>query len=166
MIWAGMLKLNLFLWRWFPSRRVWHNKKFVVPWVFMWQLLRWEYLYPVEHHTYRGCFLTGAGDNEENKEGRGQIRVLEGSIALTLSAIICTAGVAMAKHFGMQGGSITFITAIVVFLATVFPSWVGSLAPSGEGLATILMQVCLFDLTPTLCFDHSLSTMQTTYLAI
>lgn len=71
----------------------------------------------------------------------------------------------MAKHFGMQGGSITFITAIVVFLATVFPSWVGSLAPSGEGLATILMQVCLFDLTPTLSFDHSLSTMQTTYLA-
>lgn len=71
----------------------------------------------------------------------------------------------MAKHFGMQGGSITFITAIVVFLATVFPSWVGSLAPSGEGLATILMQVCLFDLTPTLSFDHSSSTMQTTYLA-
>lgn len=74
-------------------------------------------------------------------EGRGGVRVLEGSMALALSAAICAAGVATAKHYGIQGGSIPCITAIVVLLATLLPSWVGALAPSGEGLASILMQV-------------------------
>lgn len=69
------------------------------------------------------------------------MQVLEGSIALALSATICASGVALAKHLGFQGGSITCITAIVVVLATMFPSLVGSLAPSGEGIAIILMQV-------------------------
>lgn len=67
--------------------------------------------------------------------------MVEGSIAIALSATVCASGVAMAKYLGFQGGSITCITAIVVVLATMFPSWIGSLAPSGEGIAAILMQV-------------------------
>lgn len=81
------------------------------------------------------------GTSEGPIEGRGKIQVLEGSIALALSATICATGVAIAKHLGFQGGSITCITAIVVVLATMFPSWIGSLAPSGEGIASILMQI-------------------------
>jgi hypothetical protein len=76
-------------------------------------------------------------------EGREKVQVLEGSVAIALSATICAAGVALAKRLGFQGGSITCITAIVVALATMFPSWVGALAPSGEGIAIILMQVTL-----------------------
>lgn len=82
-----------------------------------------------------------SGKVEGFVEGRGQVQVLEGSIALALSATICTGGVAVAKHFGFQGGSIACITGIVVTLATMFPTWVGSLAPSGEGIANILMQI-------------------------
>ncbi|KAG0610236.1 hypothetical protein M758_7G049300 [Ceratodon purpureus] len=74
-------------------------------------------------------------------EGREKVQVLEGSIAIALSATICASGVALAKYLGFQGGSITCITAIVVALATMFPSLVGSLAPSGEGIAIILMQI-------------------------
>lgn len=37
--------------------------------------------------------------------------------------------------------SITIITGITVALATAFPKALGALAPSGEGLATLLMQV-------------------------
>jgi len=91
-----------------------------------------------------------SGTNEGPVEGRAKIQVLEGSIALALSATICAAGVAMAKHLGFQGGSITCITGIVVVLATMFPSLIGSLAPSGEGIASILMQVIVLSIR----FDH------------
>ncbi len=64
---------------------------------------------------------------------RGTIKVLDGIMALALSAAICAAGAALAKANGLKGGTIPCVTAIVVFLATLFPNWVGALAPSGEG---------------------------------
>ncbi|CAM6110503.1 unnamed protein product [Calypogeia fissa] len=73
--------------------------------------------------------------------GRAELKVEEGAIALALSAAICALGVGMAKSLKINGGGIPCITAIVVLLATIFPSWVGSLSSSAEGLAVILMQV-------------------------
>lgn len=52
-------------------------------------------------------------------------------------------GVETAKRIGYAGGGITVITFLTVALATLAPSLVAPLAPAGEGLAVILMQVCL-----------------------
>lgn len=73
--------------------------------------------------------------------GRAELKVEEAAIALTLSAAICALGTTMAKSLNINGGGIPCITAIVVLLATVFPSFVGSLGSSAEGLAVILLQV-------------------------
>lgn len=67
--------------------------------------------------------------------------LLESATALALSACICTVGVYLAHSLGFKGGDIPCITVLVVFLATFCPSWVGSLAPAGETLAMILVQI-------------------------
>lgn len=74
------------------------------------------------------------------KDGNG-LPVLECATALALSCIICSAGMSLANALGFQGGGITCITTIVVILATLFPTYIGPLAPAGEPLALILMQV-------------------------
>ncbi|XP_057827465.2 uncharacterized protein LOC131038906 isoform X3 [Cryptomeria japonica] len=86
---------------------------------------------------------TAAEDNQmESKAGDSKgLPVLESATALALSCVICSAGMYLAKLVGFQGGGITCITALVVVLATVFPSHIGSLAPAGEALALIMMQV-------------------------
>ncbi|KAH9327615.1 hypothetical protein KI387_007793, partial [Taxus chinensis] len=85
---------------------------------------------------------TANEDNQmEPESGHGKgLPVLESATALALSCVICTAGMYLAKIFSFQGGGITCITALVVVLATLFPSQIGSLAPAGEALALILMQ--------------------------
>ena len=60
---------------------------------------------------------------------------------IAVSLAICKVGALLTKHFGVSGGSLPAITAVVVVLATVFPSQFGRLAPSGEAMALILMQV-------------------------
>jgi uncharacterized membrane protein len=85
--------------------------------------------------------LTSGSVELTDGSSRGTIKVLDGMMALALSAAICAAGAAVAKANGLKGGTIPCVTAIVVFLATLFPTWVGALAPSGEGLAVILMQI-------------------------
>lgn len=84
-----------------------------------------------------------AEDNQmESKAGDSKgLPVLESATALALSCLICNAGMYLAKLVGFQGGGITCITALVVVLATAFPSYIGSLAPAGEALALIMMQV-------------------------
>ncbi|XP_057827464.2 uncharacterized protein LOC131038906 isoform X2 [Cryptomeria japonica] len=86
---------------------------------------------------------TAAEDNQmESKAGDSKgLPVLESATALALSCVICSAGMYLAKLVGFQGGGITCITALVVVLATVFPSHIGSLAPAGEALALIMMQL-------------------------
>lgn len=49
------------------------------------------------------------------------------------------------KYFGISGGSLPAITAIVVILATIFPSQFDHLAPAGEAMALVLMQVRCYD---------------------
>ena len=61
--------------------------------------------------------------------------------AVALSATICYLGTQLAGALSMPSQSITIITGVTVTLATLFPTKLAVLATSGEGLATILMQV-------------------------
>ncbi|PIN26450.1 hypothetical protein CDL12_00801 [Handroanthus impetiginosus] len=81
-----------------------------------------------------------AGLNEESESGN-KLPVLQMATALSVSFIICKSAIFLTKYFGIQGGSLPAITAMVVVLATAFPNQFAYLAPSGEAMAMILMQV-------------------------
>ncbi|KAH6804583.1 keratin-associated protein [Perilla frutescens var. frutescens] len=81
-----------------------------------------------------------AGLNEESESGN-KLPVLQTATALAVSFIICKSANILTKYFGIQGGSLPVVTAIVVILATIFPNQFAYLAPSGEAMALILMQV-------------------------
>ncbi|KAJ8773196.1 hypothetical protein K2173_028373 [Erythroxylum novogranatense] len=76
-----------------------------------------------------------------NSEPGSKFPVLQTATAIAISFAICKAGSYLTKYFGIQGGSLPAITAIVVVLATLFPTQFNHLAPSGEAMALILMQV-------------------------
>ncbi|KAF3959879.1 hypothetical protein CMV_015350 [Castanea mollissima] len=76
-----------------------------------------------------------------DSEPGNKLPVLRMATALAVSFAICKTGTFLAKYFGIQGGSLPAITAIVVILATAFPKQFAYLAPSGEAMALILMQV-------------------------
>lgn len=77
-------------------------------------------------------------------ETSNKLPVLQTATAIAVAFIICKLGTSFTKYLGIQGGSLPAITAIVVVLATAFPSQFGNLAPSGEAMALILMQASLF----------------------
>ncbi|KAH0906286.1 hypothetical protein HID58_038113 [Brassica napus] len=77
----------------------------------------------------------------KDSETTNKIPVLLIATGIAVSLAICKAGALLTKYFGISGGSLPAITAVVVVLATVFPSQFGRLAPSGEAMALILMQV-------------------------
>lgn len=85
--------------------------------------------------------LTTDSETNGNLESGNNMSVLKISTALAASFAICKAGSFLTKYFGIQGGSLPAITAIVVILATAFPRPFAQLAPSGEAMALILMQV-------------------------
>jgi hypothetical protein len=89
-------------------------------------------------------FLCTSGDAEPTTGAGDKLPVLESATALAVSFAICKAGKYMTSLLGIQGGSLPCITAIVVSLATLFPSHIGKLAPSGEALAVILMQASTY----------------------
>ncbi|KAL3834343.1 hypothetical protein ACJIZ3_009079 [Penstemon smallii] len=84
--------------------------------------------------------INDAGINEES-ESSNKLPVLQTATALAVSFAICKSASFLTKYFGIQGGSLPAITAIVVVLATAFPKQFAYLAPSGEAMALILMQV-------------------------
>ena len=67
--------------------------------------------------------------------------MLQSASAVAVSFAICKVGSYLTKYFGIQGGSMPAITAVIVVLATIFPKLFAYLAPSGEAMALILMQV-------------------------
>ncbi|KAK6275497.1 hypothetical protein POUND7_005206 [Theobroma cacao] len=77
----------------------------------------------------------------EGSESGSKLPVLQIATALAVSFSICKLGAYLTKYFGIPGGSLPAVTAIVVILATVFPTQFGRLAPAGEAMALILMQV-------------------------
>ena len=78
---------------------------------------------------------SGAGD---------RLPVLQSATAIAVSFLICKAGSFITRYYGIQGGMLPAVTAIVVLLATMFPGQFNQLAPSGEVMAMILMQVLCF----------------------
>ncbi|XP_078173650.1 uncharacterized protein LOC144567397 isoform X1 [Carex rostrata] len=63
------------------------------------------------------------------------------AMAIAIALAICKAGAGLSTLLGIQGGTLPCVTAIVVSLATIFPSQLGKIAPSAEAVALILMQV-------------------------
>ncbi|GLU21135.1 hypothetical protein SLE2022_372960 [Rubroshorea leprosula] len=78
---------------------------------------------------------------DKGSDSGGKLPVLEIGTALAVSFTICKAAIILTKSFGIPGGSLPAITAIVVILATTFPTQFNRLAPAGEAMALILMQV-------------------------
>ena len=91
--------------------------------------------------TFSADGLVGKEPGSGNK-----LPVLQSATAIAVSFAICKAATLITKHFGFQGGNLPCITAIIVLLATIFPAQIGSLAPAGEAIAFILMQVFFFSL--------------------
>ncbi|OEL15834.1 Bax inhibitor 1, partial [Dichanthelium oligosanthes] len=84
----------------------------------------------------------GNNNNNNNNNKQQLLPVLHSAVAMAAAFAICKAGKLLATAvLGIRGGSLPCITAIVVALATLFPLHIGKLAPSGEAIAVILMQV-------------------------
>lgn len=77
---------------------------------------------------------------KDSEEG-SKLPILQSTIAIFVSFTICKLATSITKLFGVQGGKLPCITAIIVILATLFPVQFGALAPTGEAIAMILMQV-------------------------
>ncbi|KAL6127156.1 hypothetical protein ACLB2K_075199 [Fragaria x ananassa] len=83
---------------------------------------------------------TGIANDAESDNGK-KLPLVQTATALAVSLAICKSGYYLTKYFRIQGGILPAVTAIVVVLATVFPKQFAYLAPSGEAMAMILMQV-------------------------
>lgn len=53
----------------------------------------------------------------------------------------CKAAIYISTVFGIQGGNLPVITVSVVVLATLFPKHFAYIAPAGDAIAEVLMQV-------------------------
>lgn len=84
------------------------------------------------------------GDLNTESGNSTKLPVIQSATAIAISLAICKAGAFLTKYFGKQGGSLPAITAIVVILATLFPGQFNQIAPPGEALALILMQVSTY----------------------
>ncbi|KAJ6364499.1 hypothetical protein OIU76_029453 [Salix suchowensis] len=74
----------------------------------------------------------GAGMDSGSESGN-KLPVLQTATALAVSFAICKAGEYVTKFFAIPGGILPVVTAIVVILATAFPTQFNHLAPSGRG---------------------------------
>ena len=76
----------------------------------------------------------------ESRSG-SKLAVLQTAVAIAASFAICKTATWLAKLFGIKGGDLPGITVIVVILATVLRTHFGYLAPAGDAIAVVLMQV-------------------------
>ncbi|XAR71700.1 hypothetical protein NMG60_11018089 [Bertholletia excelsa] len=83
---------------------------------------------------------TTAATNEESSSGN-KLPPLQHASALAAAFIVCKSGAWITKLSGFKGGHIPAITVIVIILATLLPKHFGYLAPAGENIAMVLMQV-------------------------
>ncbi|GMI98231.1 hypothetical protein like AT5G24000 [Hibiscus trionum] len=78
--------------------------------------------------------------NSDSKTG-SKTPVLQIATALSVSFLICKMASYLTNLFKIEGGILPGVTAIVVILATLFPTPFGNLAPAGDAVALVLMQV-------------------------
>lgn len=67
--------------------------------------------------------------------------VLQTAAAIAISMAICKSATWMSKLPGIQGGILPVVTALVVILATLLPTHFAYIAPAGDAIAVVLMQV-------------------------
>lgn len=70
-----------------------------------------------------------------------QLSVLPVATAIAVSFSICKAATSLTNFFRIKGSDLSAITAIIVVLATLLPSFFRRLAPAGDAFSVILMQV-------------------------
>lgn len=88
--------------------------------------------------------LAVTGDEAASSSSPGSgVQVLEGATAVALSAAICYLGVLCEAWLQLPGTLIPCATAITVVLATALPKLLAPLVASGEGIATVLMNIFL-----------------------
>jgi len=87
-------------------------------------------------------------DNHDHPERGGSaaldavvpFRLLDTAAALSIAAVLCAVGYAIADAFGLSSGAILVVTALAVALATFFPSRLSKLS-GAEETGTLLMMV-------------------------
>ncbi|KAL8248033.1 hypothetical protein R6Q59_009249 [Mikania micrantha] len=86
---------------------------------------------------------TSSKDTAKNLDSRSgnNLTMLHTATALAVSFTICKCATHIMQMLKIQGGNLTAITAIVVILATLLPKQIGYLAPAGEAIAAISIQV-------------------------
>ncbi|KAL0317821.1 UNVERIFIED_CONTAM: hypothetical protein Sangu_2196400 [Sesamum angustifolium] len=91
-------------------------------------------------HGTKLCSIYAA-DSSGAVTNESKLSVLQMATALAVSFAICKAGTFLSNSLGILGGELPAVTAIVVFLATLLPSYFRHLAPAGDAFALVLMQV-------------------------
>ncbi|KAJ0705537.1 hypothetical protein HanPI659440_Chr14g0574511 [Helianthus annuus] len=91
---------------------------------------------PAETSTASKDTVNNVNSGSGDKSG-----LLQTATALALSFAICKCATHIVQTFKIQGGSLPAITAIVVILATLLPKQIGYLAPAGDAVAAISIQV-------------------------
>lgn len=81
-----------------------------------------------------------AGIGEDASEA-ASIRIVDVSVAIALSGVLCTIGTALASSYVPQLGPIPVITALVVVLASVFPRQLRPLCAAGSAVGILFMQI-------------------------
>ncbi|KAK0598656.1 hypothetical protein LWI29_036694 [Acer saccharum] len=84
---------------------------------------------------------TDSVEMDTESDSGGNKDVLQTATAIAISFAICKIASYLTKLCRIQGGNLPGVTAIVVILATLFPTQFGYLAPAGDKLALVLMQV-------------------------
>ncbi len=71
---------------------------------------------------------------------RERFRLLDISESLAISAIICALGYGLANKLGIPSSKILLITVLILILATLFPTYIGSIK-GAEKIGVLLMQI-------------------------
>ncbi|KAK8503900.1 hypothetical protein V6N12_019070 [Hibiscus sabdariffa] len=88
-------------------------------------------------------FTNLSADDEVDLDSKmgSKTPVLQTATAVAMSFLICKMASYLTNLFKIEGGILPGVTAIVVILATLFPTQFGDLAPAGDAVALVLMQV-------------------------
>uniref|UniRef100_A0A2P2IQ08 Uncharacterized protein LOC105648430 n=2 Tax=Rhizophora mucronata TaxID=61149 RepID=A0A2P2IQ08_RHIMU len=76
-----------------------------------------------------------------DSHSQGNIHVLQTAMALAVSFLICKTAKYLTELCKVEGGTLPAVSFIVVALATMFPKQFGYLAPAGDTIALVLIQV-------------------------